>query len=130
MWKRDRRHGGFGSHEKPAGVNFMERDYTLIEKLGDLIETAQTDSIVSRTFYKGERMKSVLFGFDTGQELSEHTSSQAVIIQIVEGEATVTLGEDQHELQAGAWVYMPPRMKHSIYAKTPLKMLLLMFGAD
>lgn len=108
----------------------MDRDYTLIEKLGDLIDSTQPDSIVSRTFYKGERLKGILFRFDTGQELSEHTSNQTAIIQIVQGEATVTLGEDRHELQTGAWVYMPPSLKHSIYARTPLTMLLLMFGAD
>ncbi|MBZ0298319.1 MAG: cupin domain-containing protein [Anaerolineae bacterium] len=108
----------------------MELDYALIENLEDLIESIQPDSIVSRTFYKDERLKAILFGFDTGQELSEHTSSQAAIIQIVKGEATVTLGEDRHELQTGAWVYMPPRLKHSVYAKTPLTILLMMLGSD
>ncbi len=108
----------------------MEQDYTLIENLEDLIESIQPDSIVSRTFYKDERLKGIVFGFDAGQELSEHTSSQAAIIQIVQGEATVTLGEDQHELNAGSWIHMPPHLKHSVYAKAPLIMLLLMFGAD
>ena len=108
----------------------MELDYTLIEKLEDLIESIQPDSIVSRTFYKDEQIKGILFGFDTGQELSEHTSSQAAIIQIVQGEATLTLGEDRHELSAGSWIHMPPRLKHSVYAKTALVMLLLMLGTD
>lgn len=107
-----------------------DRDYTLVEDLADLIETIQPESIVSRTFYKDDRLKAILFGFDAGQELSEHTASQTAIIQIVQGEATVTLGEDRHELTAGAWLYMPPRLKHSIYAKTPLHMLLLMMGTD
>lgn len=102
-------------------------DYTLIPNFDGLIEEIQPDSIVSRTFYKGDGLKAILFGFDTGQELSEHTSSQAAIIQIVKGDATVTLGDDQHELSAGAWVQMAPRLKHSIFAKTQLHMLLLMF---
>jgi hypothetical protein len=42
----------------------------------------------------------------------------------------VTLGDDTHELTAGSWMQMPPRLKHSILAKTPLIMLLLMFGAE
>lgn len=104
--------------------------YTLINDLTALIDTPQPDTIVSRTFYKGDQLKGILFGFDAGQALSEHTSSQAAIIQIVQGEATVTLGDDRHELAAGAWVQMPPRLKHSVYAKTPLIMLLLMVGAD
>lgn len=108
----------------------MEADYTLIPNLTDLIDTIQPESIVSRTFYKGDRLKAILFGFDTGQELSEHTSSQAAVIQIMRGEATVTLGADTYELSAGSWLQMPPRLKHSVYAKTPLIMLLLMFGAE
>lgn len=107
-----------------------DRVYTLVEDLAGLIETIQPDSIVSRTFYKDDRLKAILFGFDAGQELSEHTASQAAIIQIVRGEATITLGEDRHELSAGAWLSMPPRLKHSVFAKTPLHMLLLMLGAD
>lgn len=105
-------------------------DYTLIPDLDGLIDAVQPESIISRTFYKDSGLKAILFGFDTGQELSEHTSSQAAIIQIVRGEATVTLGEDRHELAAGAWVHMPPQLRHSVYAKTPLIMLLLMFDAQ
>lgn len=108
----------------------MEQTYTLIENLSGLIETIQPESIISRTFLKGERVKAIVFGFDTGQELSEHTSSQAAIIHILQGETTVTLGEDRYELSAGGWAHMSPRLKHSIYAKTPLIMLLLMFGAE
>lgn len=105
-------------------------NYMLIPALKELLETIQPQSIVSRTFYKDDHLKAILFGFDTGQELSEHTSSQSAIIQIVQGEATVTLADDTHELSAGAWIHMPPRLKHSITAKTPLLMLLLMLGTE
>lgn len=105
-------------------------DYALISNLEELIDDIQADSIVSRTFYKSDGMKAIAFGFDTGQELSEHTSSQRAIIQIVKGDATITLGNDRHELSAGAWMNMPPRLKHSVYAKTPLIMLLLMFDSE
>lgn len=104
--------------------------YTLIEDLAGLIDTIQSESIVSRTLCKSDRLKAILFGFDTGQELSEHTSSQAAVIQIIQGEATITLGDDRYELNAGSWLHMPPRLKHSVHAKTPLIMLLLMFEAD
>ncbi len=111
-------------------MNNANTNYTVIDDLAGLIDNVQSESIVSRTFYKGDRLKAILFGFDAGQELSEHTSNQMAIIQIVQGEATVTLGDDRHELNAGSWLHMPPHLKHSIYAKTPLIMLLMMFGAD
>ena len=42
------------------------------------------------------------------------------------GEATLTLGGDRHEVTAGAWVHMPAKLPHSVKARTPLTMLLLM----
>lgn len=106
------------------------QEYLLVEDLVGLIDSIQPDSIVSRTFYKGDRLKAIVFGFDTGQELSEHTSSQLAIIQILQGEATVTLGGDSYELGSGSWIQMEPRLKHSIFAKTPVIMLLLMLGGE
>lgn len=108
-------------------TNLKQQAYTLIPNLQHLVEEIQTDSITSRTFYKGNGMNAILFAFDAGQELSEHTSSKTAILQIVEGKATITLGEDLHEVSAGTWIQMPPHLKHSIHAMTPLKMLLLMF---
>jgi quercetin dioxygenase-like cupin family protein len=105
----------------------MTQEYTLINDLTGLIDEIKPNSIVSRTFFKSDQMKAIMFGFDTGQELSEHTASQMATIQILQGEATVTLGGDTHELSAGSWIQMPPRLKHSVHAKTPVIMLLSMF---
>jgi quercetin dioxygenase-like cupin family protein len=115
--------------EDMGGSGLMAVEYTLVEDLEELIGI-QPESIVSRTFHKGDTLKGIIFGFDTGQELSEHTSSQAAIIQILKGEASVSLGDDHHELSEGAWIAMPPQLPHSIVAKTPLIMLLMMFGTD
>lgn len=104
--------------------------YTLIENMADLMGSIKPDSIISRTFYKDDGMKAILFGFDTGQELSEHTSNQTAIIQILQGDATVRLGDDKHELKEGSWIHLPARLKHGIYAKTPLIMLLLMLSTE
>mgnify|MGYP002712307697 FL=1 len=73
---------------------------TVIENLSDLLGMIQSDSIVSRTFHKDDRMRAILFGFDAGQELSEHTSSQSAIIQLIQGDALVTLVDEQHDLEA------------------------------
>jgi quercetin dioxygenase-like cupin family protein len=100
--------------------------YLLIEKLAQQLESIPTDAIVSRTIYKDQRLKAILFGFAAGQELSEHTSTQTALIQIIEGTATVTVGGDRHELGRGAMLVMPPNCPHSIFAQTPLTMLLLM----
>lgn len=107
----------------------MSEAYLLVENLPALFEI-QPDSIVSRTFFKSERLKAILFGFDAGQELTEHTSSQAAVIQIVQGQATVTVGDDKHELGVGSWLHMQPHLKHSVHANSPLMMLLTMYSPD
>lgn len=72
-------------------------------------------------------MKVVLFGFAAGQELSAHTAPFAAAIQFVSGEAKLTLGEDTHEVKAGAYAHMPPQLQHGILARTPVVMLLTMY---
>ncbi|MCI0713686.1 MAG: cupin domain-containing protein [Chloroflexi bacterium] len=68
----------------------------------------------------------VLFTFDGGQELSDHTATTAALIHIIDGNAEITLGEDRHKVSSGTWLHMPPNLNHSVRAVTPLKMLLYM----
>jgi quercetin dioxygenase-like cupin family protein len=84
------------------------------------------DGILSRTLYTRDGIKAVLFGFSPGQELSEHTAATTAIIQIIRGEAQVTLGEATFDAQAGAFIHMAPRLRHALVAKTELVMLLLL----
>ena len=106
----------------------MEPTYKYIDDLATLIDIPQ-DGVLSRTIYADERVKAVIFGFDKDQELSEHTASMPAIIHIVSGEAHLTLGGDVHKAGAGAWVHMPANLSHSVYATTPVVMLLLLLKA-
>jgi len=100
--------------------------YTYIANVSELLPDMPADSIISHTIYTDEHVKAVLFGFAAGQELSEHTASQPAILHVLQGEANLTLGDDSLEARAGAWIHMPPLLRHSIYAKTPVVMLLLL----
>ncbi len=84
------------------------------------------DGTLSRTIHRDDQVKIVLFGFSGGQELSQHTAAVPAILEIVQGEARVTLDNEVRELSAGAWVFMDAQLPHAIYAKTPLIMLLTM----
>jgi quercetin dioxygenase-like cupin family protein len=104
----------------------MSPNYTFIADLIAQIQTIPPDSIVSRTFYSDEHMKAILFGFAAGQELSEHTAAQPAILHFIQGEADLTLGGDKQLAQAGTWVHLTPHLPHSVVAKTPVWMLLLL----
>ena len=99
---------------------------TYITNLAEGITDIPGDSIVSRTLLGNADVKTVLFGFAAGQELSEHTASMPAIIHILAGEGTLKLGENAHAVTAGAWAYMPAGLKHAVTAKTDVRMLLLL----
>jgi len=88
--------------------------------------TIPKNGILSRTVYSDDRIGVTIFGFDTGQELSEHTSTKAAIIEILEGEADIQLGDDRHRAGVGTWIHMPAGLHHAIEARTPVRMLLIL----
>jgi len=88
--------------------------------------TPPADGIISRTIFQDSRIKAVLFGFGSGQELSEHTASKPAIMHFLEGEADVTVGQRNVLATAGTWVHMAAGLPHSIVAKAPVIMLLLL----
>ncbi len=94
----------------------------LLQQEGEL----PSDSILSRTLHKDEKLKVILFNFAAGQELSEHTAAVPAILHFLHGEADLILGGERKEARPGTWVYMPPQMPHTIVAKSPLSMLLVM----
>lgn len=98
--------------------------YTFFDNLIESVPEILADSIISRTLYADEHVKVIVFGFATGQELSEHTASQPAMIEFLQGEAEVTLGDDVHHARPGTWIHMPPRTPHKITAKSPVIMLL------
>ncbi len=95
----------------------------------DLVQEAESpaDGILSRTIYQDEQVKAVAFGFGAGQELSEHTAAKPAMLRFLKGEATVSLGDDMQEAQAGTWIHMPAGLKHSSKATTSVVILLVLF---
>jgi quercetin dioxygenase-like cupin family protein len=104
----------------------MLENFNYIADLKDKLDKIPDDSIVSRTLINEENLKGVLFGFAAGQELSEHTASTPAVIHILEGRGRLTFGDESREAKPGTWVYMQPNLAHSLFAETPLVMLLLL----
>jgi quercetin dioxygenase-like cupin family protein len=96
------------------------------EKILSLAEETQfaPNGIVSRTLLRTANSRMVLFGFAEGQELTEHTSTQHAIIQILSGECEFQLAGKPHTLKTGDLLYMPPHLPHSVRATRQFSMLL------
>ncbi|MGA2904432.1 MAG: cupin domain-containing protein [Candidatus Korobacteraceae bacterium] len=100
-------------------------NYVVIENLLKELEIPK-DGTLSRTLHRDDRVKVVLFGFSGGQELSQHTASVPAILEILSGDARVTLDGREKELSRGSWVLMEANLPHAVYAKSDVVMLLTM----
>jgi quercetin dioxygenase-like cupin family protein len=106
----------------------MSNDYTHVIDLAKEVSIPPS-GIVSRTLQNDESSKILVFGFAQGQELSAHTAPMPAILYFVSGEAELNLGGDKLAAGAGTLAHMPPRLEHSIHAKTEVVMLLILVKA-
>lgn len=86
------------------------------------------DGTLSRVLFKDDDLRVVIFGFDTNQELTEHTASKPAVLQIVRGSAHLVLGDEESTIGPGGWVHMPARLPHSVHALEPTVMLLTLLN--
>jgi quercetin dioxygenase-like cupin family protein len=94
-------------------------------KLADMIEY-QEASVVSRTLIDKKAGTVTLFAFDERQGLSEHTAPYDALVEIIDGEAEITISGKKHHLHTGETMIMPANQLHSLKATTKFKMLLTM----
>jgi len=104
----------------------MSETYNLFPNLAELAPDVPAGSILSRTFYKDDRLSAVLFSFAAGEELSEHTSAFPAVLHFLSGRARLRLGNDETTVEAGAWARMTPNLPHTVVAETDVVMLLLL----
>ena len=82
------------------------------------------NGIVSRTLMRTANSRVTLFGFAEGQELTEHTSTQQAVVQILTGACEFSLAGKVHTLKAGDLIHMPPNLPHAVKATQQFSMLL------
>jgi quercetin dioxygenase-like cupin family protein len=85
-----------------------------------------SDAVISKTLLDKPSGTLTLFAFDAGQGLSEHTSPYDAVVQILDGQAMITIDGQDIEVNAGQLIVMPANIPHALAAKEPFKMLLTM----
>ncbi len=91
------------------------------------LATPSAAGITSRTLLKPGGGKVVLFAFDAGQELTEHTNPNHALIQVLSGSVQVTLAGNPETLRPGSLLHMPPQLPHALRAEEPAVFLLTLF---
>jgi quercetin dioxygenase-like cupin family protein len=103
----------------------MEELLTKPAQLASLIEY-QPGAVVSKTIIKKSTGTVTLFAFDEGQGLSEHTAPFDALVQILDGEADVTISGNPFHLIEGESLILPANKPHALTAREKFKMLLTM----
>jgi len=87
----------------------------------------QDDAVVSKTLLDRKGVGTItLFSFAAGQGLSEHAAPFDAVVEIVDGEAEITIDGVAQTVLAGQFLIMPANHPHSLQAVKPFKMLLVM----
>lgn len=85
-----------------------------------------TGSVVSKTIIKGTSGNITLFAFDQGEGLAEHSTPHDAFVQLLDGEAEITIGGKIHVVRTGQFIIMPAHIPHALKAVGRFKMMLVM----
>ena len=80
----------------------------------------------SRTVVDNDHVRVVAFAFDRGEQLTEHTASMPVVVQLLTGAMRFEVDGQSHQLAAGDCVYLASKEPHSLEALEPSLMSLVM----
>jgi quercetin dioxygenase-like cupin family protein len=83
-------------------------------------------AVVSRTIIEKKTGTVTIFSFDKGQGLSEHTAPFDAMVEILDGEAEITISGKARKVKAGEFIIMPAHEPHSLRAVKKYKMALIM----
>ena len=92
----------------------------------DTLVTPTAQGIASRVLARTAAGNITLFAFDAGEELSEHTAPFDALVQVLEGEAEITIAGKPHRMQGGEMILMPANQPHALKALKRYKMILTM----
>jgi quercetin dioxygenase-like cupin family protein len=86
----------------------------------------QDGSVVSRKIMGGRGGNVTVFAFASGEGLTEHTSPYDALVVILEGEAAIRVGGQEHTVAEGQSIILPATVPHALDAREPFKMMLVM----
>ena len=96
-----------------------------VKNLSDLVKY-QENTVVSSEIIKKDTGIITVFAFDKGQGLSEHSAPFDALVNIIDGQAEVTISGKLFTVKEGEMIIVPANKPHSMKAVEKFKMLLVM----
>ena len=86
----------------------------------------QAGAVVSKTVIAKKAGTVTVFAFDRGQGLSTHSAPFDALVQILDGEARITIAGKGMNVKKGEMIIMPADKPHALKANKRFKMMLVM----
>ncbi|MBV7274306.1 cupin domain-containing protein [Clostridiaceae bacterium UIB06] len=98
-------------------------DFSKVLNLKELI-SYQDGQVISKTLAQIPSANITLFSLDKGEGISTHVTSGDAMVQILDGTAEITIGDNVFIVKEGETVIMPSNIPHGLEAVERFKMLL------
>lgn len=98
-------------------------EFSKILDLKELV-SYQEGQIISRTIAQIPSVNITLFSLDAGEGISTHVTPGDAMVQILDGTAEITIGDDVFNIKKGEAIIMPSNVPHGLEARERFKMLL------
>lgn len=96
---------------------------TAIDDLGALV-TVEPGTRVSHAALAADGVRVVVFAFDAGTEMTEHTAPGPILLQVQSGHLRITTRDETVDLRPGGLVHIAARVPHAVVAVEPSVMQL------
>lgn len=80
--------------------------------------------VVSMSLSNSDHVRMTVLAFDAGEGISAHAAGGDAMVQILEGEAEITIDGVPNIVKEGESIIMPKGISHALKAVTRFKMLL------
>ena len=84
----------------------------------------QSGAVVSKVVHRGDGLDVTVFGFDAGEQLTEHQAARPAVVQVLSGRLRFTVDGEDVDLGPGSCLHMAAGTPHSLIATEPTTMLL------
>ena len=110
---------------KPASPKIKGLPAAEVVRISELVNY-QDGAVVSRQLVGRTTGTVTLFAFDQEQGLSEHTAPFDALVQVLEGEAEISVSGRPQRVRDGELILLPAGQPHAVKAIKRFKMLLTM----
>lgn len=91
--------------------------------LKDLV-SYQEGQVISKTLAQTSAVNITLFSLDKNEGISSHVTPGDAMVQILDGTAEITIGDNIFTVKEGETIVMPSNIPHALQACEKFKMLL------